>query len=239
VNDYEPARHAPTQRRTGPRRLSLRKAGTLVAVAGLTCAAVGLAGTGLASAATTPPAGGAPGAGPADGGSTGIVDATSASGFTFKTATGVEVTVTEDSSTRYRVGGRSVGAGAVRAGESVLVLGLVDSASITASQVVVQPGGDGGVAAATAAGVIPFQQGQPSPPKSVGQVPADYTEGEGTIVSGTVADKATAAAQAVVPGGVNDRVVLLSDGEYEVHNISVNWPHHVFVSSDFKVLGYE
>jgi hypothetical protein len=35
------------------------------------------------------------------------------------------------------------------------------------------------------------------------------------------------------------RVVELSDGEYEVHNISINWPHHVFVSKDFKVLGYE
>jgi hypothetical protein len=22
-------------------------------------------------------------------------------------------------------------------------------------------------------------------------------------------------------------------------NISINWPHHVFVSKDFKVLGYE
>jgi hypothetical protein len=102
----------------------------------------------------------------------------------------------------------------------------------------VQPGGDGGAAAAEAAGVIPFQQGVPSPTKSVGQIP-DYTEGEGTIVSGTTADKATKAAQAVVPGGINDRVVQLSDGEYEVHNISVNWPHHVFVSKDFKVLGYE
>jgi hypothetical protein len=34
-------------------------------------------------------------------------------------------------------------------------------------------------------------------------------------------------------------VVELSDGEYEAHNISVNWPHHVFVSKDFKVLGAE
>ena len=39
--------------------------------------------------------------------------------------------------------------------------------------------------------------------------------------------------------GIVDRVVQLSDGEYEVHNISINWPHHVFVSKDFKVLGAE
>jgi hypothetical protein len=31
--------------------------------------------------------------------------------------------------------------------------------------------------------------------------------------------------------------VKLSNGEYEVHNIGVNWPHHVFVSHDFKVVG--
>jgi hypothetical protein len=34
-------------------------------------------------------------------------------------------------------------------------------------------------------------------------------------------------------------VVQLSDGEYEVHSISVNWPHHVFVGKNFKVLGAE
>jgi hypothetical protein len=128
---------------------------------------------------------------------------------------------------------------AVNKGESVLVLGLVNKSTITATQVIVQPWGDGGAAAAQAAGVIPFQQGVPSPTKSVGQVPSNYTQGQGTIVSGTTADKATTAAQAIVPGGVVDRVVQLSDGEYEVHNISINWPHHVFVSKNFKVLGYE
>jgi hypothetical protein len=148
------------------------------------------------------------------------------------------VTVDEDSSTKYKVGILPVPAGVVKNGASVLVLGVVDSATITATQVIVQPWGDGGVAASQAAGVIPFQRGVPSPTKSVGQIP-DYTEGEGTIVSGTTADRATAAAQAVVPGGIANRVVQLSGGEYEVHNISVNWPHHVFVSEDFKVLGYE
>jgi hypothetical protein len=29
----------------------------------------------------------------------------------------------------------------------------------------------------------------------------------------------------------------LSEGEYEVHNIGINWPHHVFVNQDFKMVG--
>jgi len=33
--------------------------------------------------------------------------------------------------------------------------------------------------------------------------------------------------------------VLLSNGDYNVHIIGVNWPHHVFVSKDFKVTGAE
>jgi hypothetical protein len=85
--------------------------------------------------------------------------------------------------------------------------------------------------------VVPFQQGAPTTSKQAGTVPADYTEGSGTIVSGTLANKATEAALAAYPGGVVDRVVKLSNGEYEVHNIGVNWPHHVFVSSDFTVVG--
>jgi hypothetical protein len=34
-----------------------------------------------------------------------------------------------------------------------------------------------------------------------------------------------------------DRVVKLSDGVYEVHNIGINWPHHVFIDGSFKVFG--
>ena len=29
----------------------------------------------------------------------------------------------------------------------------------------------------------------------------------------------------------------ISNGSYEVHNIDVNWPHHVFESSSLKVVG--
>jgi hypothetical protein len=68
-------------------------------------------------------------------------------------------------------------------------------------------------------------------------VAAAASQGSGTIVSGTAANKATEAALAAYPGGVGDRVVKLSNGEYEVHNIGVNWPHHIFVNNNFKVAG--
>ena len=93
--------------------------------------------------------------------------------------------------------------------------------------------------AATTGNVIPFNRGNPSPSKVVGQVPQDWSPGSGTIVTGTAANKAKAAAVAAYPGGIVNRVVLLSNGEYNVHMIGVNWPHHVFVSKDFKVTGAE
>jgi hypothetical protein len=70
-------------------------------------------------------------------------------------------------------------------------------------------------------------------------VPANWNPGSGTIVTGAPANKAKAAAVAAYPGGTVNRVVLLSDGKYNVHIIGVNWPHHVFVSTDLKVLGAE
>jgi|SRR3954449_1991194 len=94
-------------------------------------------------------------------------------------------------------------------------------------------------ASANAGNVIPFQPGQPGASKVVGQVPASFRPGTGTIVTGTDANKATTAAEAAYPGGNVNRVVLLSDGEYNVHMIGVNWPHHIFVSKDFKVVGAE
>jgi hypothetical protein len=163
--------------------------------------------------------------GPAAGGAIGTVESVSSSGFTMTTPAGQAVTVTDTS------------AGSVKEGESVLVLGTTDGTEITATQVTVQP--VGAEPSSTAAEVVPFQQGSPSASKEVGQIPADYSEGSGTIVSGTEADKATEAALAAYPGGVVDRVVKLSNGEYEVHNIGVNWPHHVFVNQEFKVVGAE
>ena len=91
--------------------------------------------------------------------------------------------------------------------------------------------------AATAGKVIPFHRGQPSPATHVGQVPKAFSPGTGTIITGTAANKAKAAALAAYPGGTVNRVVRLSDGEYNVHIIGVNWPHRVFVDQSFKVVG--
>jgi hypothetical protein len=100
----------------------------------------------------------------------------------------------------------------------------------------VQPTSSGS-ASSSAAQVVPFQRGAPSSAKSVGQIPANYTEGSGTIVGGNTADQATQAALVAYPGGVVDRVVQLSSGQYEVHYIGVNWPHHIFVNQAFQVVG--
>ncbi|HEX4483879.1 MAG TPA: hypothetical protein VH081_08830 [Solirubrobacteraceae bacterium] len=139
------------------------------------------------------------------------------------------------SATKYDKGTSSSSASVVKKGASVLVLGTTSGTTITAGKVVVQPAGE--PETSTAAEVVPFQRGSQSTSKQAGQIPASYSEGSGTIVRGTAASKATEAALAAYPGGVVDRVVKLSNGEYEVHNIGVNWPHHVFVSQDFKVLG--
>jgi hypothetical protein len=153
------------------------------------------------------------------------------------TAAGQKVTVTDAPSTTYQKDGRSTSASVITSGEVVLVLGTTSGTTITATQVIVQPTGSGGAATSSAAGVVPFQRGAQSTSKQVGQIPANYTQGSGTIVTGTTANKATEAALAAYPGGVVDRVVQLSDGEYEVHYIGVNWPHHIFVNQDIKVVG--
>jgi hypothetical protein len=161
--------------------------------------------------------------GPAAGGTVGTIDSVSSSSFTLSTSAGQKVTV--DGSTS---------ASAIKKGANVLVLGTVNGTTITASQVIAQPTGG---RSATSSAVVPFQRGAPSASKQVGQIPSTYSQGSGTIVSGTAANKATKAALAAYSGGIVDRVVKLSNGEYEVHNIGVNWPHHIFVSKNFKVIG--
>lgn len=174
--------------------------------------------------------------GPAAGGSWGTVDSVSGSRFTLTTSAGQKVTVSEASSTTYQKGTNASSASAVTKGRRVLVLGTTNGTTITASQFTVQPPGSGSTSSASA-GVVPFQRGARSTSRQVGQIPANYSQGSGTIVSGAQANQATAAALAAYPGGVVGRVVRLSTGEYEVHNIGVNWPHHIFVNQGFKVVG--
>jgi hypothetical protein len=201
--------------------------------------------SGPAAASTSPPAAGAgPGSGgsnarsgPAAGGAAGTVGTVSTPSFTLSTSAGQKVTVDEAPATTYQKGTSSASASAITTGEAVLVLGTTNGTTITAAQVVVQPASGGG--SATSSAVIPFDRGAPTTSKQVGQIPANWSQGSGTIVGGTAANKATQAALAAYPGGIVDRVVKLSDGDYNVHYIGVNWPHHVFVSEDFKVIGAE
>jgi hypothetical protein len=163
----------------------------------------------------------------------------SKSSFTLTTSAAQEVTVDFASSTKYRKGTNSTSVSAVKAGERVLVLGTTSGTTIAASQVIVGWSSGGGSTTASTADVIPFQRGAPTTSKQVGQIPETFSQGSGTIMSGTAANKATEAALAAYPGGTVDRVVKLSNGEYNVHYIGVNWPHHVFVNKEFKVVGAE
>jgi hypothetical protein len=170
----------------------------------------------------------------AAGGSVGSVTGVSTSSFTVSTPTGEKVTVKKTSSTVYDNGTKKSVASAVIKGKTVLVLGKVNSTTITASQVIVGPAINLSKASAN---VIAFKSPNRSQSKSVGQIPANYKQGTGTIVSAATATKATEAALTSYAGGVVDRVVRLSNGEYEVHCIGVNWPHHIFITSDYKVVG--
>jgi hypothetical protein len=150
----------------------------------------------------------------------------SASSFTVSTPAGEKVTVKESSLTVYEKGTTRSVASAVTKGKTVLVLGKVNSSTITASQVIMGPAINLSKASAN---VTAFKTPNQSESKSVGQIPASYKQGTGTIISGTKATKATKAALTSYAGGVVDRVVRLSNGEYEVHYIGVNWPHHLWV----------
>jgi hypothetical protein len=120
-----------------------------------------------------------------------------------------------------------------------LAVGVVALALAIGGYTISNSGSSATATAATAGKVVPFQRGNPSPATPVGQIPANWNPGSGTLVTGTSADKAKAAAVAAYPGGTVNRVVRQSNGEYNVHIIGVNWPHHVFVSAAFKVVGAE
>jgi hypothetical protein len=173
--------------------------------------------------------------GPAAGGSIGTITSVSSSGFTLTTSTGEKVTIKDASSTTYEKGTSTATSAAVTTGEPALVLGTTDSTTITAAQVIVQPPDTSG--SNPGGKTIGFTKGTQGSTEKAGTIPADYTQGSGTLASGTTADKAAEAALAAYPGGVIDRVVELSNGQYEVHNIGVNWPHHIFVNQDFQVIG--
>jgi uncharacterized protein YaaQ len=172
--------------------------------------------------------------GPAAGGSIGTVSNLSGSGFTLTTPTGQKVTIKKTSSTKYENGTAAASNSTVTDGNTVLVLGTDDNTTITATQVIVEPPKPN---ANTASQVVAFSRSAGDKSTTVGQIPASYKQGTGTIQTGATANRATEAALLAYPGGIVDRVVKLSNGDYEVHTIGVSWPHHIFVNSDFKVIG--
>jgi len=144
-------------------------------------------------------------------------------------------------STIYSNGQRSIRAGGIAPGESVIVVGVVAFGAqgravttITAEDVILQP-----AAAVVSAKPAPVQQrGQAAPEQRIGEIPADYVEGGGTVINGPEANKATEAAlkSEFYQGGLINPVVKQNHGIYECHNL-VAGPHHIFVNSDFKVIG--
>jgi hypothetical protein len=136
--------------------------------------------------------------GPAAGGASGTVASVSTTGFTVSTSAGQKVTVVEASSTTYARDTNAASASAITTGEGVLVLGTTSGTTIRATQVIVQP--TPSAATSSAAGVVPFQQGAPTTSKQAGQIPANYSQGSGAIVSGTTANKATRGCIGRLPG---------------------------------------
>jgi hypothetical protein len=195
----------------------------------------GFGGGGLADGSGAGGSGSNARSGPAAGGSVGTASGVTSSGFTLTTSTGEKVTIKEAASTTYEQGTSPASISAVTSGASVLVLGTTDSSTITASQVIVDP--PSANASSPGGQTIGYSKGTQGSTQQVGTIPSDYSQGSGTLASGTTADKATEAALAVYPGGTIDRVVELGNGDYEVHNIGVNWPHHIFVNADFQVIG--
>jgi hypothetical protein len=218
--------------------------GSYGAIAATSSSATTTTTTGSSSGSTGHPFAGGSGSGakganaksgPAAGGTIGTVSSVSASGFTVTTSASQQVTINSTSSTSYEKGTGQATASAVTVGQPVLVLGTTGSTTITATEVIVQPPPAGGTS--PGGQVIPYAKGEKGSAQSVGTIPSDYNQGSGTLATGTTAAKATEAALAAYPGGVVDRVVELGNGDYEVHNIGVNWPHHIFVNSDFQVIG--
>jgi hypothetical protein len=172
--------------------------------------------------------------GPAPGGAAGTVSSVSTASFTITTSGKQTVTITEGAFTTYQKEKKSTSASAIKKDGSVLVLGWTSGSDITATQVILDP--TGGTTSSSAA---QFTCGGKTVTKQVGQIPAGFSQGSGTLISGSAANKAVEAALAAYPGVIVDRVAKLSNGEYNVHCIGDSWPHHVFVNQDFKAVGAE
>lgn len=117
---------------------------------------------------------------------------------------------------------------------SIAVGAAAIAAAVGAYAIVNSGSGNGASGTANAA---PFSQSTQNNQQAVGQIPQGWHPGAGTIITGATADKVQAVAVAKYPGGTVNRVLKFSDGSYAAHMIKISWPHHVFVSTSFKVTG--
>jgi hypothetical protein len=163
-----------------------------------------------------------------------VSSVTTASFAMTTTAGNQQVTVSEGAFTTYQKVNTSTTASAITKDEPVLVLGWTSGSTITATQVILQPTGLSATSSAAE-----FTCGGATITKTTGQIPAGFSQGSGTLISGSAANQATEAALAAYPGVIVDRVAELSNGEYNVHCIGDSWPHHIFVDQDFKAVGAE
>jgi len=102
--------------------------------------------------------------------------------------------------------------------------------------------GPGGGPPGARAGLDMARQGLPVPARHIGNLNPDWgdaADSRTSIAAGEEADKAIEVAMAApyAAGGLVDRVVKEPDGTFLVHNIGTSWPHHIFVSPDFKLIG--
>jgi hypothetical protein len=86
------------------------------------------------------------------------------------------------------------------------------------------------------------RKGLPVPARHIGNLNPDWgdaADSRTTIAAGEEAEKATEVGMAASysAGGLVDRVVKEPDGTFLVHNIGTSWPHHIFVSPDFQLIG--
>ncbi|WP_133254922.1 DUF5666 domain-containing protein [Phenylobacterium hankyongense] len=104
------------------------------------------------------------------------------------------------------------------------------------------PGAGGAGPPGARPGLDLTRQGLPVPARHIGNLNPDWgdaADSRTTIAAGAEAYKATEVGMAAPysAGGIVDRVVKEPDGTFLVHNIGTSWPHHIFVSADFKLIG--
>jgi hypothetical protein len=90
------------------------------------------------------------------------------------------VTLTEKSATTHENGMSPASASAVTNRPASPRTGTADSTTITATEVIPHPPAS---VSSTASEVIPFSTRTADPTKTIGQIPADYTQGQGTIAT--------------------------------------------------------